>query len=410
MKPILCIIGLVWPEPDSSAAGTRMIQLIELFLAQDYHIVFASASQKTNFSYALEGLGIVCQSVLLNSDTFDDFIQKLNPQIVLFDRFISEEQFGWRVAEHCPHALRILDTEDLHCLRFARQNAIKKSQEFKLEAILEEEISLREIASIYRCDISLVISEVEMHILKDIFKIDDDLLFYLPLFFEKQSDILPFEARTDFVFIGNFLHEPNWDAVQQLKKVIWPHLKNTLKDAKLHIYGAYCLEKAFQMHHEKDGFLVHGRAENALKVISQARVLLAPLRFGAGIKGKLLEAMITGTPTVTTHVGAEGIAAAEQWNGFVSDDVGQFSEHAVKLYQDEILWKQKQALGFTVLEDRFAKETYTTGFLEKHQDVLANLSAHRNQNFLGKLLYHHQFMATKFMSKWITEKNNKKSF
>ena len=73
----------------------------------------------------------------------------------MFDRFMVEEQFGWRVAEQCPNALRILDTEDLHCLRKGREKAIKDQALFD-KSYLFNDISKREIASIYRCDLSLL--------------------------------------------------------------------------------------------------------------------------------------------------------------------------------------------------------------------------------------------------------------
>jgi hypothetical protein len=82
-----------------------------------------------------------------------------------------EEQFGWRVAENCPKAIRLLDTEDLHCLRTARQKAFKENRAFALNDLLSEEVAKREIASILRCDLSFIISEFEMTILKEVFKL-----------------------------------------------------------------------------------------------------------------------------------------------------------------------------------------------------------------------------------------------
>ena len=117
-------IGLVWPEPTSSAAGFRMMQLIETFLDRSYQITFASAAAKSPYSAPLKSLSIVEQPIVLNSDSFDDFITQLQPDIVVFDRFMIEEQYGWRVAQQCPSALRVLDTEDLHLLRQARMRSI----------------------------------------------------------------------------------------------------------------------------------------------------------------------------------------------------------------------------------------------------------------------------------------------
>ena len=145
-KKILLVIGLVWPEPKSSAAGTRILQLICLFQNQGFDVVFASAAQESEFSFNLNSIGVKTQKIELNSATFDDFIQRLNLNIVLFDRFVIEEQFGWRVYKNCPSAIRILDTEDLHCLRLTRQNAIKKNIPFSIDDLLTSEIAKREIS------------------------------------------------------------------------------------------------------------------------------------------------------------------------------------------------------------------------------------------------------------------------
>ena len=174
MKKNLLIIGFVWPEPKSSAAGGRMMQLIETFQSNNYTITFASACAKTNNAFNLESIGVSQKSIALNSGTFDDFIKELNPNIVLFDRFMTEEQFGWRVSEHTPNALRILDTEDLHGLRKGRQQAFKENTPFD-KTYLFSDTTKREIASIYRSDLSLIISEAEMEILKNDFKVNESL-------------------------------------------------------------------------------------------------------------------------------------------------------------------------------------------------------------------------------------------
>ena len=153
-KKRILIIGPVWPEPASSAAGTRMIQLINLFISDAYEVLFASAASKSDFSFNLTGLGVKEYEIKLNDSSFNVFLSEVNPGIVLFDRFMMEEQYGWRVQQECPGAIRLMDTEDLHCLRLARQQAIKTGDTIDLYT----DIAKREIASILRCDVSLLIS------------------------------------------------------------------------------------------------------------------------------------------------------------------------------------------------------------------------------------------------------------
>ena len=404
------ILGFVWPEPNSSAAGGRMVQLISIFKDRGFEVTFASSASDSDYMIDLETLGVSKKSIALNCSSFDVFVKELNPTIVLFDRFMMEEQFGWRVAENCPDALRVLDTEDLHCLRMARQKAFKENRSFSTDDLLVEDVAKREIASILRCDISLMIAEYEMQLLKSVFKIDSNVLYYFPLLLDPITvstiQNLPlFEDRKNFVFIGNFLHEPNWNAVQYLKETIWPLIRKQLPEAILQIYGAYPSQKVKQLHQPKQGFYIIGRANDAQEVVRNARVVLAPLRFGAGIKGKLVEAMQCGTPSVTTTIGAESMCGDLPWNGFIADDAQAFANKAVELYQDKMLWLKAQESGFKIIERRYLKYLFEGDLICHILNVQAHLKQHRLDNFMGTLLQHHTLTSTKYMSRWIEEKN-----
>ena len=110
MHKNLLIIGNVWPEPDSTAAGRRMLQLIDAFQDHEHKITFVSPASKTDHSLHLDKLNIPTFEIQLNNASFNALLKEIQPDIVLFDRFLTEEQFGWRVSEICPQAIRILDT------------------------------------------------------------------------------------------------------------------------------------------------------------------------------------------------------------------------------------------------------------------------------------------------------------
>jgi glycosyltransferase involved in cell wall biosynthesis len=245
-----------------------------------------------------------------------------------------EEQFGWRVEKNCPSALKILDTEDLQCLRHARQQAHKAKRELT-QSDLFSDLAKREIAAILRCDISLVISSYEMELLEQTFKVDPVLLHHLPFMIHLEKvpkETLSFSQRKHFMTIGNFRHAPNWDIVLYLQE-IWPKIRKQLPDAQLHIYGSYPPPKATALNNPKTGFLIKGWAEDALTVMEQARLCLAPIRFGAGLKGKLLDAMLMQTPSITTSLGSEGMHNDEPWGGVVMDDIDDFVNAAVQSRQ-----------------------------------------------------------------------------
>lgn len=397
----LVIIGLVIPEPASTAAGHRMMQLIKLFSEADFKITFLTSSNNIEFSEKIE-----IQKIEINNDSFDEKIKELNPDVVLFDRYVSEEQFGWRVSENCPDAFKIIDTEDLHFLREARRKAFVEKRKVDNEDLVND-IFKREIASILRCDLSLIISEFEYQLLTENFKINPDILFYIPFLTEEiVKNKTAFGGRQHFVSIGNFLHEPNWQTVLKLKS-IWKNIRKELPNAELHIYGAYASEKVFHLHNEKEGFLVKGRAEDVELLFNQYRVLLAPIPFGAGLKGKLWESMQFGLPNGTSSVGAEAMHKDLPWNGFIENSDEVFVKKAIQLYQNETVWNQANENAYEILNQIFDKKLYVNQFWEILSKIEKNLENHRTENYLGKILQHHQMNSTKYMSRWIEEKNKR---
>lgn len=406
MQKVL-VIGYVWPEPQSSAAGTLMMSILRTYKQKGWHVTFASPAQTTEYMIDLAEEGIVSQSITLNCDSFDDYLRAFQPTIVHFDRFMMEEQFGWRVDEHCPDALKLLDTVDLQFLRGARQQAHKENRAVTQQD-LHSELAMREIAAILRCDLSLIISAYEMSLLSDAFNIDPIVLHHLPFMVETATlpkKRLSFSKRQHFMTIGNFKHAPNWDAILYLQ-AIWPLIRQKLPQAELHIYGAYAPPKAQSLHNPKTGFLIKGRAEHALSTMEQARVCLAPLRFGAGLKGKLLDAMIAQTPSVTTSIGAEGMLAPDTtWPGAIADNIEGFADAAVTLYSDENKWTAAQTNALHNLSRQFEANSHAAELITKIQTVSQQLTHHRQQNFIGAMLKHHTMRSTKYLSKWIMEKN-----
>lgn len=426
----LVIIGSVWPEPDSSAAGTRMWQLIELFQEDRWQITYASASTPSSHRMDLPARGVAEARIKLNCDSFDAWLVEQRPTAVLFDRFMTEEQFGWRVAQSCPEALRLLDTEDLHSLRAARWQRLKEKQREVggnesnrqavgpvldspsqlFERMATSDIAQRELAAIYRSDLSLMISEFEMALLTDQFGVAPELLHYLPLFTDDalRLERAPcFDERQHFVSLGNFRHPPNWDAVLWLKHQLWPALRARVPGAQLHLHGAYPPPKATALTNTREGFLVKGWAPDARAVISGARVCLAPLRFGAGLKGKLLEAMVCQTPSVATTIGAEGMSGSNAWPGAIADEASAFVEAAAGLYQDESLWRSAQANAPALLSQRYARTRFSESWYRRLASLLENLEAHRRANFVGAMLRHHQHRSTQYMGQWIASKNRR---
>lgn len=417
------VIGYVWPEPRSSAASGHMMQILETFLQQGWDVTFSSPAGSGEHRADLTALGIREVPIELNNSSFDVFIRDLAPDVVLFDRFMMEEQFGWRVEKHCPAALRVLESSDLQSLRDARHQRLKErlkasddANDFSelfapklretFEFMAETDVAKREIAALYRCDLNLMVSEVEIELLVEQFKVPRSLLHWCPLMIDLPAKPpKAFEDRAHFLHIGNFRHAPNWDAVLWLKTAIWPLIREQLPGAQLHIYGAYTPPKATALHNAAQGFHVMNWAEDALQVMSAARVCLAPLRFGAGIKGKIVDAMLCGTPNVTTPIGAESMHGNEAWPGAITRSAREFAENAVALYRDKTLWLNAQAQAHTVLANRYQQSIHGPALVEKLMHCQQHLAHIRRNNFTGSMLRHHHHKSTQYMAQWIEAKN-----
>ncbi len=409
MRRVL-IIGKTWPEPTSSAAGTRMLQLIDLFLStEEWNITFVSPAQRTTYGGFLEEKTVQCSHLYPNDSKADDFLRNLKPELVIFDRFMIEEQFGWRVAQHCPNAVRILDTEDLHFLRRSRQIALERNEQ--QEATLYNAIAYREIAAILRCDLSLIISRPEMQLLVDRFGLNRACLHYLPFLYQRLAEGVfqqypRFDQRKDFVFIGNFKHAPNQDAAFYLKEEVWPLIRQRLPEAEMRLYGAYPTGKVLKLDSPSEKFRVQGRVEDLRSMFRGARILLAPLRYGAGLKGKLFDAMENGTPSVTTEIGAEGVADRESFPGLIAADTPQeIAWAAVSLYQNKAQWYEAQQKVYPLFATDFNKAHFKRSFFDRLERLRKDLITIRHQNFWQQLILQHRLQSTRYLSRWIETKN-----
>ncbi len=400
------ILGHVFPEPQSSAAGMRMLQLIDFFLQRRLNVVFACDSLPGPHAVLPQQNLFSVRQIQVNDSSFDEFLLELNPDIVMFDRFMTEEKYGWRVTATLPEALQMLDMEDFHALRKAREST--KTISLPPISAFQQDFAWREIASILRCDLVLVISEFELKLLKDLFNIPESSLLLLPFWTDPPQDrqVFPeWEHRKHFVTIGNFLHPPNVDSVLWLRQEIWPEIRQQIPDAQLHVYGAYQNDKQSKWHDPQNGFLMKGRAEDALQVMLDARVCLAPLRFGAGLKGKLLMAMMAKTPSVTTQIGAEGMHGDAAWPGFVANTAKELAHEAVQLYQSKDKWRKASEQAQQVLLEKFNPQTIQDSFHTRLEDHLLHLKKYRSQHFYQGLFNHSTLQSYKYMSRWIELKN-----
>ena len=406
-------ICLVWPEPQSSAAGVRTRQLIEVCHARfGAEFSVCSPCHPNKYQKQLDELGIQTSNIAANDQGFDLLLKDFQPDLVFFDRFMIEEQFSWRVRQHCPDAMRILDTIDLHSLRRVREKltASGRSSLTLSDSDLQSKDALREIAAIFRSDLTLLVSSFEIELLKKHFHLATESLELVRPFYKIATPIIDFEERKNFVTIGNFNHAPNLDSVKILHNSIWPMMRQQLAmrgvyNVELHVYGAYPNQVVNALDDRAADFRVLGWAEDVQSTLSRYRVNLAALRFGAGIKGKICDGWSVGTPCAATTIAAEGICDQHSFGGVVEHDFMRFAEQSIELYQNLDRWNQAQRLGFEVLKKSFDQECNTKQFLAALEDLGSNLVARRERNFIGAMLWYHANRSSEYFSRWIEAKN-----
>jgi hypothetical protein len=406
------VIAYVWPEPRSSAAGVRTEQLINDLRQAGGSVTVASASKQNEASAELEAKGIRCVPILLNDSSFNVWMREEKFDFVLFDRFISEEQFGWRVLEASPQTVRIMDSSDLHFLRRTRQKALKNgaplSDIFSDRLDFLSDDAFREVASIYRCDLTLLVSDHECALLRERFELAPHLLKHLPIGYPAATltGLPGFSERRGFATIGNFRHPPNADGNRWLKKEIWPRIRAALPHAEMHIYGAYPAREDMGLTDPSQGFYVKGPVPNALEALTPHRVILAPLRFGAGIKGKIADAWRSGAPVVTTPIGAEGMSSfGRTFGGSIAGSVEYFAKQAVLLHESAEHWESARRVGVRTLAEQLNAETLGKDFIDSLLELKKNLHAHRSKSFISRVLSQQAFQGTKYFSKWIEAKS-----
>ncbi len=427
-------IGTVFPEPTSSAAGVRTLSLIRDLRSRGDTLLFASPSDRNSFSEALKSEGVETAQIKPNDPAFDILVKEFAPEMVIFDRFNLEEQFGWRVAEAAPSALRVLDTIDLHFLRRVRGEWLKESLEAQSvkgdggaisdEALsrifhsldgIETEDCLRELASIYRSDLTLILSSFEMSLLRNRFDIPSERLLELGFSYPEpdRSTWLDAGSRKNFVSIGNFRHLPNRDSAFYLARVLWPKIREELDatgqgDAELHLYGAYPPKEIMALDNPKVGLRVLGKVDESIPTLRNYRALLAPIRFGAGIKGKIADAWAAGTPVVTTPMGAEGMRLSTgDFTGMVADTESEFIRDAVEIYSHAEIATLFREAGLAALEELYDPGVNREKFFESTESLLKELPNHRKKNIFSRILLADTQGRTKYFSKWIEEKNKR---
>lgn len=235
------------------------------------------------------------------------------------------------VKKYCSKAKKILDTVDMQFLRETRRAELYNDKYLlkKANAIKKKELDLSN-----EFDLTLVVSPVE----KEVLLKEEPFLIVeiLSNIHEIYAPENPFSRRKYLMFLGGFDHSPNIDAVKYFVNEILQYIRKEIPDIKIYIVGSNPPEEIQLL--KSENIKVTGYVKDLKPYFENCRVFVAPLRYGAGVKGKIGEAMAHGVPVITTSVGAEGMNLENGENTFISDEPERFAENVLKVYKDNILW------------------------------------------------------------------------
>jgi GT2 family glycosyltransferase/2-polyprenyl-3-methyl-5-hydroxy-6-metoxy-1,4-benzoquinol methylase/glycosyltransferase involved in cell wall biosynthesis/uncharacterized coiled-coil protein SlyX len=254
------------------------------------------------------------------------------------------------VRRYCPHAKVLFHTVDLHFLRMTREAALLSDSVKMLEA---KQMKQRELAAICLADASIVVSMAELELLRP--ELPNGQIHVLPLIMNVEGTNKPFFERRNIIFVGGYQHTPNVDAVQYFVAEIMPLLRTRLPGVCFYVVGSNPPVEILALACED--VIVLGFVEDLNPLLDKMRISVAPLRFGAGIKGKIGSAMSVGLPVVATSLAAEGMSLTNDENILVADGAEAFADTIAKLYKDEALWNRISHSGLAFTENAWGAES-----------------------------------------------------
>ena len=327
------------PTYDLDAGSMRMMRIISLLVDLGFVLTFLPGNLRPEQPYTaeLQQMGV---EVLFGPLDWAAHLAALGPHLRLcvLSRPHVALPFIGLVRKNAPTAAIVYDTVDLQFLREMRQADLYDDDALRAVARVNKEL---ELALVRASDATITVTDVERDILRE--HVPDANVIVVPTIHERCEGDVGFAARRDLLFVVNFLHPPNVDAAFLLVNEIMPRLRDRLPGIRLLLAGSYTSPEILAL--ATDDVEVLGWVPDLRPVYDRVRVFVAPLRFGAGMRGKLCESMSHGLPVVTSTVGAEGIGLVPGRHALVADTPDAFAAEVVRLYSDACLWSSLAATG-----------------------------------------------------------------
>jgi glycosyltransferase involved in cell wall biosynthesis len=333
------------PMPRNNSGSAKLFQILKILLAKGYRVFFVSGATPPVYVY---------ESVIDSAESLEPHVRRLSQLGVehvfgldaaiehlkahgeryrhafLFYPDIADE-YTPVIREYCPQAQIIFDCGDLHFLRLQREAAVKHDPDLarRAEAYRRKEARLFDSS-----DVVVAISEEEKAIVRSI--APACRVEVLQNIFEEEPAPGPLSGRRGLLFVGHYFHSPNADAVHYFVRDIFPLVRAELTNVEFMVVGSNMTDDIRDI--RADGVRLVGYVDDLAPTFVACRVFVAPLRYGAGVKGKVGQAMSHGLPMVLTSIAAEGMALRNGTHALIEDEASRFAAAVVRLYRDPELW------------------------------------------------------------------------
>ena len=339
--------------PDQDAGSLRMLAMLELMLGLGCQVSFVADNLECRQPYtrALQQTGVE----VWHSPYVRSVAQLLEERghcydFIIFCRHYVAASYISRVRQWAPQARIVFDTVDLHYLREERQADLEQSP---MLAAAAKKTRQKELDVIAKADVTLVVSTAEQELLAGVSP--GAVVRILSTIHEVRESSPAFALRKGLLFVGGFRHSPNVDAMQWFLGEVWPLVRQRLPEIEITIVGSNMPDQVRAL--AGPGIIIAGFVEQVEPLIDAARISLAPLRYGAGVKGKINQAMASGLPVVATTMAIEGMGLEPGVALLVADVAQDFADAVVHLYSDEALWNRLAEGGRNNVRRYFSRST-----------------------------------------------------
>jgi len=348
---LVLVCDVQTPRPDHDSGSMDTANYMRMLLQLGYQIVFFPTDIRHDGPYTsfLEKMGIQALYYPM-LDSLEDHldIHGHKYDLVLLNRAQEYPDLANAISRSCSNARIIFNTVDLHFLRLQRQAELENSASLfeKSRQYKEHELNIMRLSHA-----AIVISATEKKLLER--EMPDQKIVHIPFIREIQPAESHFSNRRDIIFIGGFAHPPNVDAIHYFVDNIWQAIRAELPDVNLLVVGSNTPESILELG-RTSGIDVLGFVENVSPLLHRCRLSIAPLRYGAGIKGKVGTSLAHGLPCVASPVAAEGMGLTHNRDIMIASTDQEFSESVISTYKEEDFWKKVSQNGINLMHDQYS--------------------------------------------------------